>query len=586
MKGFRVRSGNSLIIKLALSVVIMTLPLVVMLLYNNFYSINVVREQVAASYKNTLSLYMSQIDFSLNAVDSYLNTVAAEGLVLSSLEHAATDEEYYMAKQSLYNSLSDNKSLYPSVSGFVVYASDRGDYMNVSGVRLSPLEEKDRLQQYIVDIIERQAYPLSTRAKRWQYARIGDDFYIIDLVRSGNMYLGAWLRTEDLLYPLRALKIEGGEKLLGNDHGEPITNSALVFDHGITLREEVGNYYLSGEEQRFLVVGAESSRGNFNLFALIPDNQILSNLPYLQRLVWVITCAALFFIPIGLYLMRKAMLLPLNRVLLAMKLIREGNWNTRVDMPKTSDEFILLGNSFNGMMDEIQSLRIHVYEEQLSKQREELQRLQLQLNPHFFLNALNIVYNMAKVKNFESIMQMTLSMIHYFRFLFRSNTSFVKLKDEVEHTRNYLQIQMLRFPERLTWDIDAPDYLMEIPAPPLVIQSFVENAIKHAVTMAKPIHVSVTIGVADEEDESNIKIRIADTGKGFDDSVLKELQAGRSLENDQGEHTGIWNVQRRLMLLYKEPAALRFYNDETTGGAVVEIILPAYPDTGEPTRGL
>src|SRR5690606_33314794 len=126
------------------------------------------------------------------------------------------------------------------------------------------------------------------------------------------------------------------------------------------------------------------------------------------------------------------------------------------------------------MMDEIQRLRVNVYEEQLNKQREELQRLQLQVNPHFFLNSLNIVYNLAKVKNFNLIMEMTSALIQYFRFLFRSNTSFVKLKDELEHTRNYMNIQTLRFPEKLYCNVDAPIYLNDVPVPPLIIQSFVE----------------------------------------------------------------------------------------------------------------
>src|SRR5690606_15991816 len=144
-----------------------------------------------------------------------------------------------------------------------------------------------------------------------------------------------------------------------------------------------------------------------------------------------------------------------------------------------------------------------------------LQRLQLQVNPHFFLNSLNIVYNLAKVKNYRLIMEMTRALMLYFRFLFRSNTSFVKLADELEHTRNYLNIQTLRFPDKLSWSVNAPDYLSDIPIPPLVIQSFVENSIKHAVTMEEPVHISVRIILTEDEDHSRIKILIRDTGRGF-----------------------------------------------------------------------
>jgi two-component system sensor histidine kinase YesM len=264
-----------------------------------------------------------------------------------------------------------------------------------------------------------------------------------------------------------------------------------------------------------------------------------------------------------------------------MKRVRSGDWSSRVSLPKAPDEFVQLGDAFNSMMTEIEELRVNVFEEQLHKQREELQRLQLQVNPHFFLNALNIVYNLAKVKNYELILEMTMSLIHYFRFMFRSNTSLVKLKDELEHTKNYLRIQSLRFPGRLSWTVDAPDYLSDTPIPPLVIQSFVENSIKHAMTMEEQVIISVRIRFADEDSGSRLRIRIEDTGPGFDDKVLEELQAGRSVENDRGERTGIWNVQRRLRLMYRNDAFVTFNQRAETGGAVVEIVLPTDPEREE-----
>src|SRR5690606_40153540 len=87
------RPGNSLRFKLTLSIFIMTLPLVGMLLYNNFYAIQVVREQVADSYSNTLMHSMSQIDADLNNIDFYMNTIAGMGSDLMSLSLAEKDDD-------------------------------------------------------------------------------------------------------------------------------------------------------------------------------------------------------------------------------------------------------------------------------------------------------------------------------------------------------------------------------------------------------------------------------------------------------------------------------------------------------------
>ncbi|HZG85423.1 sensor histidine kinase [Paenibacillus sp.] len=570
----------SLRIKLVFIVLVITLPLIGMLIYNNFYSIHVVRKQVADSYQNSLGLYMNLIDAGLNDASSYMNTLA-NGYDLVSLNQVSKEEDYQMAKVYLFNKLSKDLALHSTVSSLFVYHAEKHDYFDVFHTRRYSFEERENVQRYVIDLIRESRFPKVIPEERWQYHRIGEHYYLIDLVSASDTYLGAWVRADELIGPLRSMEIgKGGGIILASDEGEPIMDSPLALE-SIDLREGRNEYYLSGADEKYLIVATPSRRGNVNLLALIPDQHILANLPYLQRIIWFITIGALVVIPAGFYFMRKAFLNPLGRVVYAMRRVRGGEWSRRVDLTKSSEEFTILAESFNSMMDEIERLRVNVFEEQLNKQREELQRLQLQVNPHFFLNSLNIVYNLAKVGNFELIMQMTMALIRHFRFLFRSNTSFMKLREEIEHTRNYLNIQSLRFPGQLTWNVEAPEYLTDVPVPPLIIQSFVENSIKHGFTMEHPIHIHVKVGFEDEEEGANIKIRIADTGQGFHEAVLEELQAGNSVENGSGERTGIWNVQRRLRLLYEDDVSIVFYNDKLTGGAVVEMILPTNPELEE-----
>jgi len=570
----------SLRIKIIFIVLVITLPLIGILIYNNFYSIHVVRKQVADSYQNTLSLYMNLIDTGLNGASSYMSTLA-DGYDLVSLNQVTAEEDYQMAKVYLFNKLSKELALHSTISSFFVYHVQRQDYMDVFHNRRYSFDERENVQRYVVDFIRNQRTPRMVPEERWQHHRIGNHSYLMDFVVAGDTYLGAWVRADELIGPLRTLEIgQGGGILFASDEGEPIMDSSIELER-IELRQGRSGYDLSGTDKKYLVVGTPSQRGNFNLVALIPDQHILANLPYLQRIIWFITIGALVVIPAGLYFMRKAFLNPLGRVVFAMRRVRGGDWSWRVDSSKSSEEFTILSESFNSMMDEIERLRVTVYEEQLNKQREELQRLQLQVNPHFFLNSLNIVYNLAKVGNFELIMQMTMALIRHFRFLFRSNTSFMMLREELEHTTNYLNIQSMRFPGQLTWSVEAPDYLTDVPVPPLIIQSFVENSIKHGFTMEHPIHIDVQIGLEDIGDEACMKIRIADTGRGFNEEVLGELRVGNSVENENGERTGIWNVHRRLHLLYKESIKIEFFNDEHTGGAVVEMILPTNPGLEE-----
>ncbi|CAH1210899.1 hypothetical protein PAECIP111891_03627 [Paenibacillus allorhizoplanae] len=572
----------SLRVKLIVSVFIMTMPLVGMLLYNNYYAIHVVRGQVADSYKNTLNLYTDQSDSQLDDIDSYMRTVAGTGYDLLSLSQEEADGEYYSAKIYLFNKLSKDINLYDPITSFFAYTDHRQDFLTVSKKNASDIKGNDIIEKYLIEYIRSELFSKGGSSYVWKYVQIDQVNYLVDIVRAGDTYLGALINTEEMVTPLRSLQIgEEGEVLLANTQGEPISNSKLVSEYGIELQQKVNEYYISGTKKKFLVVGALSNRGDFSLNVLIPDHYILAKLPYLQSIVWFITIAAFLFIPIGLYAMRQSVLVPLYRLLRTMKKVREGDWSSRVELSNTSGEFQLMGGAFNAMMSEVERLRVNVYEEQLNKQKEELQRLQLQVNPHFFLNTLNIIYNLAKIKNYDLILDMTMSLIEYFRFMFRSNTSFVPLKDELEHTRNYLKIQNLRFPEKLKWTIHSPEYLLDVPIPPLVIQSFVENSIKHAVTLDEPLIIEVQIEFLIEEHGSRMKISIRDTGPGFKSDILEKLQAGRSVENERGEHTGIWNVERRLRLLYGEVASIVYDNDQDTFGARVEMIIPTNPGLEE-----
>jgi two-component system, sensor histidine kinase YesM len=253
-----------------------------------------------------------------------------------------------------------------------------------------------------------------------------------------------------------------------------------------------------------------------------------------------------------------------------MRKLRQGFLDARIAKRSTSNEFNLMNETFNRMAGQIQQLKIDIYEEQLQTQKAELKHLQLQINPHFFLNSLNTVYYLSRERNFAVIEELSISLIRYFRFMFRSNSEFVTLKDELKHTENYIRIQQFRFPGNLSYRISADDRLLDGMIPPLTIQTFVENTTKHALDTDNSVRIDVDIASEDQGNDRML-IRISDTGEGFPAQVLQQLQSELCLANDEGEHIGIWNVRRRLRLIYREAAEISFSNDR---GATIDIRLP------------
>ncbi|NOU87160.1 HAMP domain-containing protein [Paenibacillus sp. LMG 31460] len=570
---------KSLRFQLIFGLLIIVIPIVLFMIYNNLYAIKVVRNQVAQSNKNLISLYMGQIDRNLDEVDKYLFNFAAQdtGLLVLDVQRDQNADRYSFTKIQLNNKLLKDLPSYKLMDMFFVYSEPNQDLLTVMSDQVT-YTRQEAVENSIKTIFQDQRDGSNqTSLREWFMLKLGDQYFLTRVIKYGNVYIGAWTDASKLMVPLNLVDLgNNGRALLATDHFEAMANQAFVQENQINLNDDGTDYKLTGKDEKFLVVGEKSGKGRFSLIAVIPDSIILENLPFLRRIVSFILMGSLVLFPFILFLLRKIILIPINRIMMAMRRIEDGNLDVRITYSPSVIEFDKMNQSFNRMISQIQELKINVLEEQLNHQKAELKHLQLQINPHFFLNALNIIYNLAQVKDFALIQEMALCLVQYFRFMFRSNMAFVALRDEVEHTLNYFRIQEMRFPKNLTYDLSVPDNLMDSLVPPLVIQTFVENTIKHAVSMDKQVHIGITIEAIEV---NRIRIRVQDTGKGFPEDVLARLQMEMDIGNGEGHHIGIWNVQRRLRLLYQDQAQIMFTNG-AGHGAVIEILIPFHEKKG------
>jgi len=190
---------------------------------------------------------------------------------------------------------------------------------------------------------------------------------------------------------------------------------------------------------------------------------------------------------------------------------------------------------------------------ELHKQAE-LQSLRAKINPHFLYNALNSIASLATT-DARKTEQMALALSDFFKYAInREQKQLNTLSEELNAIRTYLEIEKVRFGERLSFEIDCPRELLDIQIPQLLIQPLVENAIKHGLSQ---ITENGLIGILVCKEEGQLKIQVYDNGPDFPDGPLTGF--------------GIQNTQERIALLYGAKATINWQNGKEK---YIEISIP------------
>lgn len=188
----------------------------------------------------------------------------------------------------------------------------------------------------------------------------------------------------------------------------------------------------------------------------------------------------------------------------------------------------------------------------------ELRSLRYQVNPHFLFNTLNSLSSLVMTGKAERAEEMIQAMSNFYRHsLADDTTADVRLEDEFALQQHYLDIEMLRFPERLKVRFDLPPALASCRVPGMILQPLVENAVKYGVA---PVNRPVTVVVSADEEFDRLVIRVSDDGPG----VPKGTKPGFGI--------GLANVKDRIEARFGRDATI--VSGATGDGYVSELRLP------------
>lgn len=230
---------------------------------------------------------------------------------------------------------------------------------------------------------------------------------------------------------------------------------------------------------------------------------------------------------------------PYAKLLGAMNEVSRGNFDVRVD-DKISSDFQYIYDGFNYMTSSVSGYIEENYRQKVMRTESEFKALQAQINPHFLYNCFANIRSFCKMGDIESVALMTENLSKLFLYITRNAAPIVSLCNEAENLQNYLQIQQMRFGDRVLVEVqELPEEFRDVPIPKLCLQPIAENAYKYAFA-DKDSGGIFRVGYAVSGNE--LSITLEDNGDVSDRQIA---EIARSL-TDAAETSGIVNVSRRL----------------------------------------
>lgn len=349
-----------------------------------------------------------------------------------------------------------------------------------------------------------------------------------------------------------------------------ITTNESFKDQLGKIKKEVKNSlgYSVIDKEKYYVNKKEIYYSNIILYTLSTTSYIIDN--FIGGLIFL----TIFFIVVFILMYYEAKVIAekkteaIREIIKAIENVKMGNLETRLNV-NSNDEFKIIANSYNQMLLNIKKLIEINKEETANSILLEIKQLESQFNPHFLFNTLEMLRYTIK-SDISMANKIIINISSLLRFSIENRSSEVFLKTDMIYTKNYLDIQKYRFGEKFEYNIEIENNLENVYIPKLIIQPIIENAIKHGYTQIN----KMTIYIKVKSQNDRLLITVYNNGKGMTKEILNEIKERLKIKNSEiKNHLGIYNIFRRVQLMYGKEYGIRILSNVKKGTSV-RVVLP------------
>lgn len=235
---------------------------------------------------------------------------------------------------------------------------------------------------------------------------------------------------------------------------------------------------------------------------------------------------------------------------------------------ESRDEIGFLTERFFNMNQNIHKLTTSIYNEQNQKREYELRLLQSQINPHFLYNCLDSISSLIADQQNDTANNMVYHLGKYYRTILSKGRNVITIQEELSLICDYLEIQLIKFPDLFTYKIDVQNSVLESKTLKMIIQPIVENSILHGFAGYKNGRKIIVKGFCQS---TNICFEISDNGRGISPEIEKNIFSESPALMPQ--HFGLKNIQERIQLKFGKQFGLKI-ESEPGHGTTVRLVFP------------
>ena len=565
--------------------ILLIIPILIISSYAYAKLANIITDNFLNSASESFEQSLDYMNYTVYKIFDTSNTIVVNNTVTDILTHDA--EEYPLTEQiydfsnlqsylcSIENNL-DIKRINLYINDGLIYSSENVSFFKASSLKNTKVEDC---------ILRTNARFIWGPMWYLNESTVNDTLFLLKSIKNPDDLSEdiGFLRIDfrksiiqdiiDKINPLDdvfSFVINSDNKIIASsrDLKDLYDNSSIDLEL-IKSAAQFSNQLTTFDDGKFYLQSAAIDKTDWYMVNVLPKSSILSTIKTQRNYLFIIVILNIIMAIILAAYLVKVINKRLFQVIDGMRQVPNGQLSNYIEND-SSDEVGELIDNYNYMISKMSILVDEQYKLGKEVKNAELKALQSQINPHFLYNTLDMINWMAHKNMNKEISIAVKNLAKFYKLSLNKGKDIVTIKDEVEHSKLYVNLQNMRYDNRITLITKLDESLMNCSIPKITFQPIIENSINHGILGRGMENGSILI--SGYISQNNLIIQISDDGIGIEKEVLPLILKENNLQT-KGSGYGLKNINQRIKLLYGESYGLSFTSNYGFG-TTVEITLP------------